>query len=1033
MNKKYLFIVLVVIGVFFSAARSHAATFNLLQANQGVLGSGCVTVSTTISREGSSSFYIADIIQSITGGVYASGTITDNHGDAWIWTTHSPYGPVQTNSDQFVAGAAYLSAPSSGTTTVTWTASGVTGSSFCAISVYEFSYPATTTFFYDKDALQTYPSQSLTTSPETAPTITPLNAGELLFQEAVTDLGTGGYSAPWVTVASTTDAYILNSSSSATNADFTDDTTPDSGSSLIAAFGAVIPAPLLVAWVSPSSGAAVSSTVTLIASSTDNVPIQSVAFYEGGYGASFASSTFVGSSTVASGTLYSVSWNPRSFANGSTTLWALATNALNTTSTASTTVNVENPTDMGYKYYRAITVTSTASVASGTNANFPMLISSTVPSWEASSTGGRIQNLCTAPNGGTEPCDLVFATSSANCGLTPLNFETESYNSSTGALVDWVNVPSESAGTVIYVCYDDSFIANDKSHPSSTWNSNYEAVYHFPNGTILNASDSTSNANNPLLVNASPGAGYIDGGLSLNGSGQYIYVNDNIGLSGNWSLTGWIKTPSSLSGDNLAVFGRENGNPDYDQNYMMLYDGGNNPQDFSCGSSADSYMRVNAITSIATSTWYYLACTFATSTFTYDAYADGVLGGTTNGTMLTPGGAGQSVMIGTSNGSSTSFTYYGGAEDELRISDTTLPSSWILTEYNNQSSPNTFYTMGSEMAVPDTTPPSVSLTAPNSGATVSSVITLSASATDNVAVQGVQFQVDGTNLGLLITATSGPTTYSTTWDTTSASNGTHVISAIAYDTSNNTSTATASVTVDNVSNSNSSSPTVGGAVRGGFSSFTTVTITSPAANEGLSGTATLAATAIPVAQVAHVWFTIDGTAVGNQLTTAPFALPFDTSSLAPGTHTLVAYANDEHGDTAISSPVIFTVASGASGGATNSSSSSAASLQATIVALEAELQALQARAAAQGASPSSSYDFTRNLGWGSHGADVEQLQEFLIAQDKGPEAEKLASVGATGFFGLFTQNALSEYQRAVGISPPLGFFGPITRAMLNGE
>jgi hypothetical protein len=33
--------------------------------------------------------------------------------------------------------------------------------------------------------------------------------------------------------------------------------------------------------------------------------------------------------------------------------------------------------------------------------------------------------------------------------------------------------------------------------------------------------------------------------------------------------------------------------------------------------------------------------------------------------------------------------------DEVRISNTVRPSGWITTEYNNQVSPSTFYTLGS--------------------------------------------------------------------------------------------------------------------------------------------------------------------------------------------------------------------------------------------------------------------------------------------------------------------------------------------------
>src|SRR5439155_260740 len=47
----------------------------------------------------------------------------------------------------------------------------------------------------------------------------------------------------------------------------------------------------------------------------------------------------------------------------------------------------------------------------------------------------------------------------------------------------------------------------------------------------------------------------------------------------------------------------------------------------------------------------------------------------------------------------------------------------------------------------DTSPPTVSITSPSSGSTVSGTITVTASASDNVGVAGVQFLLDGTVLG----------------------------------------------------------------------------------------------------------------------------------------------------------------------------------------------------------------------------------------------------------------------------------------------
>src|SRR5205814_7774085 len=94
----------------------------------------------------------------------------------------------------------------------------------------------------------------------------------------------------------------------------------------------------------------------------------------------------------------------------------------------------------------------------------------------------------------------------------------------------------------------------------------------------------------------------------------------------------------------------------------------------------------------------------------------------------------------------------------------------------------------------DTTAPSVGITAPSSGATLSGTVTVTADASDNVAVAGVQFQLDGANLGA--ETTMAP--YSTSWDTTTASDASHTLTAIARDAAGNITTASGvPVTVTN--------------------------------------------------------------------------------------------------------------------------------------------------------------------------------------------------------------------------------------------
>ena len=90
------------------------------------------------------------------------------------------------------------------------------------------------------------------------------------------------------------------------------------------------------------------------------------------------------------------------------------------------------------------------------------------------------------------------------------------------------------------------------------------------------------------------------------------------------------------------------------------------------------------------------------------------------------------------------------------------------------------------MSLSDTTPPSVTLTAPSNGSTVSGIVNLTAMATDNVGVVGVQFKLNGTNLG----AEDTTNTYSVSWDTNGVAPGQYSLTVIARDADGNSTTAT---------------------------------------------------------------------------------------------------------------------------------------------------------------------------------------------------------------------------------------------------
>jgi poly(hydroxyalkanoate) depolymerase family esterase len=143
----------------------------------------------------------------------------------------------------------------------------------------------------------------------------------------------------------------------------------------------------------------------------------------------------------------------------------------------------------------------------------------------------------------------------------------------------------------------------------------------------------------------------------------------------------------------------------------------------------------------------------------------------------------------------------------------------------------------------DTTPPTVSLTAPAAGATVSGVITVAASASDNVAVARVEILIDGAVAG-----SDSAAPYEVSIDTRALSNGAHAIGARAFDPSGNVATATTrTVTVQNSGGGGAKLETFstgGGADQAGWSFGGWATTTAKDAT-GTSGSRSLTATAAP--------------------------------------------------------------------------------------------------------------------------------------------------------------------------------------------
>lgn len=191
--------------------------------------------------------------------------------------------------------------------------------------------------------------------------------------------------------------------------------------------------------------------------------------------------------------------------------------------------------------------------------------------------------------------------------------------------------------------------------------------------------------------------------------------------------------------------------------------------------------------------------------------------------------------------------------------------------------------------VADTTSPSVSVTAPTGGSSVSGTIAFSANATDNVAVSKVEFYTGSTLRG---TDTTAP--YSISLDSKQLANGAVSLTVKAFDAANNSTTSSAvSVTVNNTT-----TPPVD-------TTPPTVSISSPTDGASVSGSVNIGAVATDNIGVSKVEFYVDG-ALKNSDTTAPFGYSLNTSTLTNASHVIMAKAFDA-ANNSVSSSVSVTV------------------------------------------------------------------------------------------------------------------------------
>jgi len=341
----------------------------------------------------------------------------------------------------------------------------------------------------------------------------------------------------------------------------------------------------------------------------------------------------------------------------------------------------------GYSYRRKITVDNTKVAGSSDFTDFPALFYGTYSYLATVANAGKV----TSSSGN----DIRFETT----GGTKLDHELASYTATTGAIEAHIRIPTllATTDTEIYVYYGKSG-ASAEQNPTGVWGSSYKAVWHLneASGTIA---DSTSNNvdSTSQTITSYGSTGEISKAVDVSGSSDTINYGDVLDLGTNdMTLSMWLKTSQNPAnyGFTLSKSYAAGGNYRYG---VGIYNGGKARIFIQGNGGAD--VDFSSTGSVNDNAWHLVHYAFDRNG-SATIYIDGSSSGSSS-ISAWDGLNFQSshpFRLGcyTASDNSSVLLPYNGLLDEVRVIHSLLTADWITTEYNNQNSPSTFYSLGSE-------------------------------------------------------------------------------------------------------------------------------------------------------------------------------------------------------------------------------------------------------------------------------------------------------------------------------------------------
>lgn len=274
------------------------------------------------------------------------------------------------------------------------------------------------------------------------------------------------------------------------------------------------------------------------------------------------------------------------------------------------------------------------------------------------------------------------------------------YSSIASHLTVWVKIDlSNTTDTIITMYYGNSTISNQEN-PTAVWSGDYAGIWHLsdnPTGTIYDSTDNNNDGTTYGSMTLSDSiTGNIGYALELDGSNDYIAVPNSptLDITGNKiTMSAWIYLPSLPHPVDAAIMNKAASTNE--PNYMLGVDGTSNPTLLNHRVYTTGGFTRKDTGEIYEGDWTYVTAVYdgtLTSNPRFFAYIDGVL---VSSNSAGPGNL-LSSTVDLLIGRRPDERMLNAWIDELRISTEAKSTDYILTCYNNQETPELFYSIGNE-------------------------------------------------------------------------------------------------------------------------------------------------------------------------------------------------------------------------------------------------------------------------------------------------------------------------------------------------